>query len=230
MHPLTRRNGGGTANILKNLLIAAFLMWGGVSFAQTVENVNAEFRDQKVYVTYDLLHNDSLQSFYVSFYSSHNNYTTPIPVTEAMRIVLPGRGRRAELELKNLFPSGYEGDVTIKVKASVKPAGPVQQPTAVATSTDVPKLKLTALDNASYKRGKTMSLRWSENAPVKVELMQNGVVQLQLAQVTSNHFEWAIPRDTKTGKDYSIRVSRLTNSCQVESFFVDLVCTVEVKP
>jgi hypothetical protein len=171
-----------------------------LTHAQTLENINASFDGERVTVSYVLTHTEAGQKFKIDLYSSHDNYSQPISVTgDAGENVLPGTAKRVIWDAKSVLPSEFDGDIRIKIKA---------------TRMAAPKLVFEPLALKTYKKGRTISMKWTGGYPsdkVTIELYKNNVNNLLVAAKIDNSasYDWKMPKSVK-GKNYMLRVSNAT--------------------
>jgi hypothetical protein len=183
------------------LLLAGFFVATASTQAQTLEKLNASFDGEKMVVTYGLAYADANQKFKVALYSSHDNYKQPILVTgDAGENVLPGTAKRVVWEAKRVLPADFDGDIQIKIKTSRVVA---------------PKLIIAPLALKTYKRGRTISMKWTggfTTDKMKIELIKNNVVDQLVVDKMENKaaYEWAMPKSVK-GRNYTLRI---TNSAR----------------
>jgi len=169
--------------------------------AQTIENINASFDGEKVTVSYVLSYSEGNQKFKIDFYSSHDNYGQPLQVTgDAGENVLPGRTKLVIWNAKNALPSEFDADIRIRIKA---------------TKMAAPKLEFEPLALKTYKKGRTISMKWIGGYPsdkITIELKKNNVTDLRVAELIDNAgaYEWKMPRRVK-GKNYQLILTNASN-------------------
>jgi hypothetical protein len=185
-------------------LIATFLLVGLLNLtlrAQILENINASFDGERVTVSYALNHTEASQKFIIAFYSSHDNFTQPIQVTgDAGENVLPGAAKRVVWDAKSALPSEFDGDLRIKIKA---------------TKMAAPELVFEPLSLKTYKKGRTISMKWTGGFPsdkVTIELQKSKVTDLRVAEQIDNSgaYEWKMPKSVK-GKNYQLTLTNSSN-------------------
>ncbi len=179
------------------VLLAGFIVVTASSQAQTIENLNTIFDGDKVIVTYSLTYADASQKFKVALYSSHDNYNQPILVTgDAGENVLPGKVKRAVWDAKSALPADFDGDIRIKIKTSRVAA---------------PKLTFEPLALQTYKRGRTISMKWTggySTDKIHIELYKDNKVNLLVVDQIDNttSYEWKMPKSVK-GRNYTLHIS-----------------------
>jgi hypothetical protein len=99
-------------------------------------------------------------------------------------------------DAKSVLPSEFDGDIRIKIKA---------------TKMAAPKLAFEPLALETYKKGRTISMKWTGGYPsdkVTIELYKNNVNNLLVADKIDNSasYDWKMPKSVK-GKNYMLRVS-----------------------
>jgi Ser-Thr-rich glycosyl-phosphatidyl-inositol-anchored membrane family len=186
------------------LLLLAFVVSG-----QTIENVAATFADGKVIVTYDIKANNPKQQYKIDLYSSHNGYSYALKnVTgDAGSNITSGTKRivwDATTELET-----YSGQVTFKVKGEILP---------LAFSFITPS------STGSMRRGKSNLIKWEGGAPgqnVKLELYEGDTRVTDIADTkNTGQYTWAVPKDFKTGKNYTLRIANGTQTVNSTAFAV----------
>jgi hypothetical protein len=167
--------------------------------SQSIENIQTTFDGEKVLITYDLIHKDPTEKFKVNLFSSHDNFTNPLlyAVGSLGESVAPGKGLTVIWDVKSALPVNFDGNIIIKVKALL-----------IA----VPKLNFTSLDRKSYKKGRVVTMKWDGGSPgdkINIDLYRKGQLQSQIAGTVDNSksFSWNMPRNTKKGGGYFIRIS-----------------------
>ena len=141
---------------MKKLFLLGLLMpLAGV--CQKIENLKAVSEGNKIIITYDISGGVTGDSYEVSLYASHNNYSSPLKLTsgEIGKGVTEGRGKRIEWEAKAEL-GDYKGELSFEVRAEV-----------IAAFALLNKV-------ISAKRGKTVPVSWrggNKNREVKIELL-----------------------------------------------------------
>lgn len=171
-------------------------------YSQTLENVRTAFSGDKVIITYDLTSGDPSQRFKITAFSAHDNYSAPLQhVTGAVgENVAPGRGLRIEWDARSSLPSDFNGTISVRLKGVA-----------------IPQLK--GLDQSVYKKGSGIDVSWTgggKTDKMNIELLRDGVVYKQIGSGIDNNnsFSWKIPNNVKAGKNYSIRLSDITDPMQ----------------
>ena len=178
-------------------LLAGLMVMSADHWAQSLENLNASFDGEKLIVTYSLIYADANQKFKVVLFSSHDNYNQPIFATgDAGENVLPGKVKRAVWNAKDVLPIDFDGEVLIKIKA---------------TRVAAPKLTFAPLAITTYKRGNTVSMKWTggyRTDKIHIELIKDNKVNLLVVDQINNtaSYEWKMPKKVK-GRNYTLRVS-----------------------
>jgi hypothetical protein len=195
------------------LLTGLVVFYHGNIQSQNLRNIRASFDGEKIVVAYDLIDADPEQQFKVTFYSSHDNYTTPVTALtgDVGDAVSPGKNKNVHWNVKNSLTPDFDDLITIKVKALkiVKTISVATEP--LAASTNATKLIFQPLTRSNFKRGDQIDLRWSGGSEVKkisIVLLKGNVVQAKIAENIDNAhgYVWKIPKKNKTGKKYSIQV------------------------
>lgn len=167
-------------------------------FGQKLANLRASFDGERVVVNYDLTHPDAGQKFKLALYSSHDNYAKPLTslTGDVGEGIVPGKDHRIIWDVRSALPSSFDGEITFKIKGS---------PMLYSN------LILTPLSNNVYKRGKPLDLTWTGGTAgdkLTIVLYKDDVVIQQVVNKLDNkhNYAWSIPSNTKTGKDYTLKV------------------------
>lgn len=192
------------------LLCAGCCIVAAASSGQSLANLKTSFDGEKMVIIYDLLFAEPGQKFKVSFYSSHDNYSRPLSLLtgDAGESVNPGQGNRVVWDAKNTLPADFDADITIKIKVSKGGTGASN------------KLTTKALDKGSYKKGESLTLRWSggnTGGKVNVTLYKDGARQQVIADKISNsqEYTWVVPKKGLSGKGYTLRVTNAANETEL---------------
>ena len=185
--------------MIRFILLVSFLVWATASsHAQIVENINASFDGEKMVITYDLRFTDANQKFKIVLYSSQDNYSQPLMLVtgDTGENVLPGKVKRVVWDAKSVLPTYFDGDIRIKIKASKMAA---------------PKLIFDPLTLKTYKRGRTISIKWTGGYAtdmVIIELYKEKTFNLLVADKMNNTaaYEWKMPKSVK-GRNYTLRIT-----------------------
>ena len=182
------------------------------SYAQKVRNVTAEFQNERVEISYDLIGELSGQVYEVIVYSSLDNYVSPLIYVngDVGKEISPGRSKSIQWDAKQELVS-FKGDVSFEIRARL-----VFSP-----------LKITKPNKeVSIRRGERLEIRWLGRMPgerVHIDLYQNQTKLLSIGSVPNKGaHNWTIPLGIKPGTDYSVRIksSRSTKSTNSSNFVI----------
>lgn len=183
------------------ILILAILTLPIYCFSQKLENLKAEALGDKIIITYDITGSHPDDSYNISLYSSHNNYSVPLTLVtgDVGKKIKEGKNKRIEWDAPSEY-NGIKGTLLFEVHAEL-----------VA--------KLTFQNSIDHvRRGKIAPISWrggDQHATVKIELIKDDVV---IGIIGTNKdkrsFDWKISARQKTGKNYHLR---LTNGKEVVS-------------
>lgn len=177
---------------MRNLIFLLFLV-PVLSFSQKIENTKAEAAGEKIIITYDLTQGEPGDTYTISLFASHNNFSKPLSKVfgDIGQGVQEGKSKRIEWESKAEV-GNYKGALTFEIEAIV--IAPLTLKTEVT----------------STKRGKTLPLRWrggDHNQNVKIELLKGGDVVGVVGTLSNKGFyEWNVPSKQPAGKDYTLRL------------------------
>ena len=165
--------------------------------AQSFENLNVTPQGNKVVITYDLLGPGQDQTYSVEIYGSHNNFTTPIRLATGAVGKGQKSGTRKIIEWDILSElKSFSGEIVFELRG---------QP-------DITQLGFrNPVAGTSVKRGKITNVQWRGGAgqdKVRLELFQSGQLISSLGEKTNNgSFAWDLPKDLKTGKGFTLRLT-----------------------
>lgn len=157
-------------------------------------------------MSYDLITDDVADRFDISLYSSIDNFQQKLSllVGDAGENVEPGTGKRITWDAKRSLPANFNQEIVFKVKA-----------TLMVSLNHPNRLQLKPLDFNAYKRGGVVNVEWNggkANELITIELLQEKTVVTKITDVeNTNVYSWNIPSKAKTGKDYSLRISKSEN-------------------
>ncbi len=175
--------------------------------AQEIDSITMTQENGKVRLEYDFIQNDSNIPYELYLYSSHDNFTKPLQLAsgDVGKNVYPGLNKTiiwdGAGELGN-----FKGEVILKIKGSVyKP---------FVTYINVP-------DRLTIKRGSIYTFEWSyDKKPEKVmlKILRKGV-PVDDPKIIDNlgKYVWSVPKNTPTGKGYSLQLSDPENLIREES-------------
>lgn len=165
--------------------------------AQNIENVVAVFADGKVTVTYNLTDGNPKRLYHIELLSSHNNFAYPLRQVagDIGQNVAIGPNKKVVWDASSEMGK-YKGSVSFRVKAEM---------IALAFAFKTPT------EGTSLKRGKTANLQWEGGTPnqnIKLEVHQGKIKVADIAETkNTEQYTWAVPKNFKKGKDYSITLS-----------------------
>jgi hypothetical protein len=206
---------------MRNLLLA--LIWvvscwhPRIALSQSIENLKSTFDGEKVTVTYDLIYDNPNQKFNVQLFGSHDNFQTPLSLVMGNdgvgEGVLPGRNKRVIWDVKSEFPSDFNKDVTIKVKA-------IKMAAAIA-------LNMKPFGSSVYKKGRPIEINWYGGNPtdkINLQLFNKEdklIWNIQTEYSNDEHLTWTIPQSTSAGKNYYVKLSNASDPSESSksSFF-----------
>jgi len=199
---------------MKNGALALLLVVGllQAAYAQKVRNVVAEFQNQRVQISYDLVGELSGQIFEVALFGSLDNFSRPLIYVsgDVGNQITPGKSKTIYWDANKELVA-FKGNITFEIKA-----GLVFSPLAVTKP----------VDNHSAKRGERLEIRWLGRMPgerVHLDLYQNQSKVLSIGSVANRGaYNWTIPLGIKPGSNYQIRVksSRSPKSTQSQQFVI----------
>ena len=207
------------ASARHSILLVFLLSWVGGN-AQSITNVIAQFDGEKVIISYDLVSRHADDRYAIQVFSSNDNFSQPLSllVGDAGESVQPGTNRRLTWDARSSLPESFDQDIIFKLRGSL-----------VVSQNHPMRLEMKPLDFHAYKRGGILNMEWNggrAGEPLTVELLRNNQVVDKITEVeNSNLYSWSIPRKQKPGKDYTLRISKASDSgIQSES------ATFEIKP
>jgi hypothetical protein len=178
--------------------------------AQTIQNVSAAFADGKVTIIYDLLGGNAKRKYKIALVSSHNSFTTPLNrVTgDVGENITPGTGKTIIWNASDEL-SKYRGQVTFKVRGEMLA---------------MPFTVISPGSGTGVRRGKTTIIQWEGGLPdqnVKLEIYLAGAKVEDIAETkNTEQYAWAIPKDFKKGKAYTLKITSGSQAANSEVFAV----------
>ncbi|MEQ9591350.1 MAG: GPI anchored serine-threonine rich family protein [Cyclobacteriaceae bacterium] len=199
--------------LFRFLFLAVFAFSLSSSFAQSVENVAAEVRDDGVVVLrYDLVGDPDQVRFSIKIYSSHNGFSRPLAnvsgdVGDEYEIT-PGKGKVVEWNASRELGS-FNGELSFEVRAQVYRFLLVTQPSSAK----------------AMRRGKTNTITWQggdTSEKIKIDLLKSGNMIANIGNVDNNgSHQWSAPKELERGNDYSLRFTTSSGEIQSESFSIN---------
>jgi len=184
------------------------------SFGQNFTNIKAEFIDGDVEVTYDLI-GESGEEYRVELRNSLDDYTSVLrsATGDVGEGIQPGENKKIIWDADANLPENFDGSIQFKLTGELtfKPS---------ADETTKPEI-LQPGAGSSFRRGKAARFVWKgvDNASeYRLELYKGEQLLANLNTFKNEEsYTWNIPIDTKTGKDYSIKLVNTTGPGSVES-------------
>jgi hypothetical protein len=190
----------------RQFILGILLLCIGSATAQNISNFAAHFDGEQVIMTYDLLTDDDADRFDISLYSSIDNFQQKLSllIGDAGENIEPGTGKRITWDAKRSLPEKFDQEVIFKIKANL-----------MVSLNHPNRLALKPLDFNAYKRDGVVNMEWNggkANEQITIELLKENEVVSKITDVENNNlYSWNIPKKTKTGKEYSIRISKTEN-------------------
>ena len=176
------------------ILILIGVLLSPLLFSQTFQNIRKRVDEDKIIIIYDLVSIDIGSRVKVSVFSSHDNFETPLNnVSGDVGFVMPGPNRRITWLAGDLIKSA--DTLTFQFKGEV-----------------VYGLKFTnPSENQNFKRGITHTLSWEggilKDTITLILQTPNGEDQQLIQTDSKNSFDWDIPKDAKTGRGYTLKMT-----------------------
>jgi len=192
---------------LHYLLMVVALLISPALVAQEIDSITMTQENGMIRVEYDFIQNDSNVPYELYLYSSHDNFFRPLQLVsgDVGKKVYPGLKKTiiwdGARELGN-----FKGEVILKIRGSVyKP---------FVTYVNLP-------DQLTIKRGSSYTFEWSyDKKPEKVmlKILRNGVPVMD-PQIIDNlgKYVWTVPKNTPSGKGYTLQLSDPENLIREES-------------
>lgn len=174
--------------------------------AQKFEIKRIELANQQVVIHYDLADSTVGRTYTVNVYASNDNYINPLQkLTGDLGMeVKPGYNKKIIWDAKSELGADYEGSVGLEIR------GRLYIPFVYFSSFDEYK---------SFKRGKPYELTWSGGTSRNVlnfDLYRKDKKVATFANVANvGYYKMTLPKDTKPGKGYILRVSDTKNKNEV---------------
>jgi len=202
---------GITKNIFSDycLCLCLLLIFTGQNsaLAQRITNLNTTLIGENIEITYDLIDDKGGQTFDLQFYSSHDNYTSPlINITgEVGEEITPGTNKKAIWEAKKEL-GGFKGQLFIEIRGIVTP----------------PFVRiLSPKTGDKFKPGKNMEILWDTDVTgsLGIDLYWNGSkVSTVTGAASAGKYNWTLGKDiTKQSGYYLVFTSGSKAGKTVES-------------
>ena len=182
---------------MKNVaLICAVCLCALSAYAQSIQNLNAQFIDGKVVVVYDVAGAKQNQTYSLELFGSHNNYATPLQhVTgDVGKSIRAGVGKRITWDATAELGT-YSGQITFKLKGELIP---------------VPFSFQSPVSKTSTRRGKDFKIRWDGGTPnqtVHLDLYDGTGRIVSFGDVRNvGEYTWNVPKNFPKGT-YSIQMA-----------------------
>lgn len=182
---------------MKRLLTIVFGFMVCSASAQSINNLNASFKDGMVVITYDLPGDNPKQFYNIEVFSSQDAYRVPLKfVTGDVGSKIPGGAQKQIFWSVAKAIGAFKGQLSFKVKAEVLPL----------------PFSFVNLDaGSSVRRGKSTDVQW-EGGPagqnVKLELYRGSERVGDVADTkNTGQYTWTVPGDFAKGTGYTLRIS-----------------------
>jgi hypothetical protein len=186
----------------QTLLLACVLVLSIVSaHAQKASIKKVELAGEKIIVHYDLEDSNPAHEYQIQLYSSQSNFATALTKVkgDVGNEIKPGSDKKIEWSVREEI-GPYKGRLSLEIRGNMFLA--VARINSIAEGT-------------TYKRGKSQLINWrpGNQNRVNIELLKAGKpVTTELNQANTGAFSLTIPAHSKVGKDYTIRITDITNS------------------
>ena len=176
------------------------------SVAQEIKDFSYRLIADKIEITYSLT-GQSSDRYDVKLYSSLDDFAKPLSLVtgEVGKDVMPGDNKKVIWDARTELGE-FEGDLSIKIRANF-----------------IPFLTFDIENGARFKRAKEQLISWelTEGESIKLELYQAGDKISDLGTVAAGtEYNWAIPKDLKTGGNYRIKASGSERFAMSDAFSI----------
>jgi hypothetical protein len=175
--------------------------------AQDITDFSYNLINDRIEISYSLSGNINSR-YNINLYASLDGFTIPLVLVtgEIGKGIIPGKNKKVVWQAKKELGE-FKGGLSLKLRAR-----------------EIPFLNFHIEKGARFKRDKKQRLSWDKNGEeenIKLELYQNNAKIGDLGTVSSgNNFEWSIPKDLKSGKNYRIRGSGSQRYAESEIFSI----------
>lgn len=179
---------------------ALFVLVALVARGQQVTITKVEVAGPQIIVTYDLDDSNPNHSYWLSLYSSSDNFTKALTrVTgDIGQEVKPGVSKKIIWNLQEEI-GGYRGKLALEIRGRVY----------------VPFVRVSGFGRGQkYKRGTSQAIRWEAggSGTIDVELFKGDKrVAYDLGTANDGTTTIVIPANAKPGKDYTMRFTNTSN-------------------
>lgn len=189
-------------NLLTLVFLALFLSLQAQQF--TVKRV--ELANERVIVHYDLTDDVTGRSYTLNVYGSHDNFLNPLQkiTGDAGLEVKPGINRKFVWDARAELGEDFSGSVALEVRGRLY----------------IPFVRFTGFeDYRVLKRGKPYQLTWSGGTQQNIlnfDLYKGDKKVHTFSNIANvGHHKLTLPKDTRPGKDYKLRISDTKNKDEV---------------
>lgn len=185
----------------QKLLLVCVLAVTTLAHAQRASIKKVELAGDRIIVHYDLEDSNPAHEYQIKLYSSQNNFNTALTkVTgDVGTEVRPGYDKKIIWSVREeLGP--YRGRLSLEVRGSVF----------------LPVARINSISGGEkFRRGKSYLINWrpGNSNPVNIELLKGGkAVSAELTQPNTGAFRLEVPKHSRVGSDYSIRITDTRNA------------------
>lgn len=186
-------------SFLRYCTFISFLFLPFITSAQEFRNIQLTQRGDFVDITFDLAGTDG-RTYTILVLSSHNDASKALEFVsgDVGDGIIPGNGKKivwnANLEVGNK-------NMTVRI--------------SLEGNTDPPFLSILAPSGGKFKKGKQNQISWEgdTDSRIRIDVLKAGKSIQRLGDVPNNgSYDWGIPKDFDSGKDYQIRFTNLSNN------------------
>jgi hypothetical protein len=163
---------------------------------QFAENITSAFEHGRAIITYDLVGLKAKETYIISLYASHNNFSSPLKLVsgDVGRNITEGKGKKIEWNASE-EAANYKGTITFRIDVALL----------------FTPLEFINPTGGAIRRGTTAIIEWRGGyiGNEKELVLYKGSVRVATLGKMKNvwQYTWAIPKDIERGDDYTLRLS-----------------------
>jgi hypothetical protein len=188
------------------ILVVGFYLYAQVGFSQRVEIDRIFFENGKVHVQYKLIDDKGDRNYQMQLYGSIDNYISPLKeVRGAVGVeIYPGEQKEIIWDPFAEYGEDFEDQIALEIRGRVY----------------IPFVKFDDFNFKSIKRGKAYALTWTGGSAsniLNIELYnsENNKVEVFSNVANVGEYSLTLPKGTKPGKGYRLRISDKKNKDDV---------------
>ena len=197
--------------LTKVTFVLCFFFTATCIIGQSFSNISAQFFNDEIEITYDLVGDDAGQSYRVELRSSIDNFSSGIRTAtgDIGANIKPGTNLKIYWNPVIELPEGYQGQLQFKL---IGEPMDLDDPTSSPIGFDYP------VAGSKLKKGKTVNVEWSgTSGNYSLELHRFDSKLISIAVVGGSDYTWQVPEDLSPGKGYEVVLINSTTNKEISS-------------